>query len=196
MAKEKQEQLQIPSMEQVEAERKRLRQGTRFWRTLRSTVAILVVVAAAAILISTQFLPVLQVYGSSMTPMLEEGEIVVLSKSTDLETGDVVAFYYNNKILVKRVIGGAGDWISIAEDGTVFVNNVEIEEPYITEKSLGECDLEFPYQVPEGAHFVMGDHRSVSIDSRSSLIGCIRQEQMVGHVVLRVWPLNKISWIG
>ncbi len=183
-------------MDQVAEERARLRRDDRFRKTLVSTISVLVVVAATAILIATLLLPVLQVYGSSMTPILSEGEIVVLSKNTKMETGDIVAFYYNNKILVKRVIGVPGDWINMDPDGTVYVNNVKLEEPYLTEKSWGECDLEFPYQVPEGGYFVMGDHRSVSIDSRSTQIGCIRDEQFVGRVFLRVWPLSKIQWIS
>ncbi len=196
MENKEQKQVQVPSMEQIEAERNRLHQGVQFRQTLNSTVAVLVVVAAIAILISTLLLPVLQIYGSSMSPSLGEGEIVVLTKSTDLETGDIVAFYYNNKILVKRVIGTPGDWISMDPDGTVYVNDQILEEPYLTEKSLGECDIAFPYQVPEGGFFVMGDHRSVSIDSRSTQIGCIREEHLVGRVFLRVWPLDKLEWIS
>ncbi len=195
MAKDKKQITEIPTMEQVSAERDRLRQGSRFRSTLNSTVAVLVVVAAVAILVSTLMLPVLQIYGSSMTPMLEDGQIVVLNKTTEFETGDVIAFYYNNKILVKRVIGGPGDWIDIREDGSVYLNNEPLEEPYLTEKSLGECDLEFPYQVPDQSYFVMGDHRAVSIDSRMTQVGCVHTDQVVGKVFLRVWPLNKIQWM-
>ncbi|MEE1315485.1 MAG: signal peptidase I [Faecalimonas sp.] len=183
----------LPSMEQIVAERERRQQGKLFGKTLRSTIAILVVVAAVAVLVSTLWMPVLQIYGSSMAPLLEDGEIVVLTKSHTYDTGEVMAFYYNNKILVKRVIGKSGDWIRMEEDGTVFVNDVELDEPYLNEKHLGECDLEFPYQVPEKAYFVLGDHRSVSIDSRSSLVGCVREEQIVGKLALRVWPLKQIS---
>ncbi len=192
MAKKKQ--VNIPPMEVVQAEKERMKQNSRFRAALNSTVAVLIVVAAAAILVATLVLPVLQIYGSSMTPVLAEGEIVVLTKRTELSPGDIVAFYYNNKILVKRVIGLPGDWISIDEDGNVYRNSQWLQEPYLTEKSLGECDLEFPYQVPEGGYFVMGDHRAVSIDSRSSVVGCIREEQLVGRVFLRVWPLNKFDW--
>ncbi len=196
MAKEKKRSVpEIPSAEQVSAERERLRQRSRFRRTLVSTIAVLIVVAAVSILISTLWLPVLQVYGSSMTPLFEDGDIVALVKSSNFETGDIIAFYYNNKILVKRVICGPGDWINIDEDGVVYVNDEKLDEPYILDQSLGECDLTFPYQIPDEAFFVMGDHRSVSIDSRSSLIGCVRHEQIVGHVVLRMWPIKKISLI-
>ncbi len=185
---------EIPTIEQVAAERERLQHGSRFRSTVRSTVGILLVVAALAILVSTLLLPVLQVYGSSMTPVLEDGEVVVLTKEKDFETGDIIAFYYNNKILVKRVIAGPGDWVDIDVDGNVYVNEKPLDEPYLTERSLGECDIELPYQVPDKAFFVMGDHRSVSIDSRSSIIGCIRTDQIAGRVFLRVWPLKRLTF--
>ncbi len=196
MTHKEQKNIVIPSIEQVEAERKRLHHNKLFKRTLRSTVAILIVVAAIAILIATLLFPVLQIYGSSMSPVLKDGEIVVLTKTSDFKTGDIVAFYYNNKILVKRVICGAGDWIDMDEDGNVFVNGTKIDEPYITDKSIGQCDMKFPYQIPDESYFVMGDHRSVSIDSRSSQVGCVRTEQVVGHVLFRIWPLTEISWIS
>ncbi len=195
MAKQ-QKQIEIPSVELVMEERQRLHQAERFRRTMSSTISVLIVVAATAVLIATLLLPVLQIYGDSMSPILEEGEIVVLTKSTQLHSGDVIAFYYNNKILVKRVIGVPGDWITIDAQGVVTRNGEVLDEPYLSEKSLGQCDLEFPYQVPEGGYFVMGDHRAVSTDSRSSQIGCIREEQILGRAVLRVWPLNKIDKIS
>jgi len=147
------------------------------------------VVAAFAVLVATLWMPVLQIYGSSMTPTLDEGQIVLSVKSRDFKQGDLVAFYIGNKILVKRVIAGPADMVSISEDGTVRVNSVDLDEPYITEKALGECDLEFPYQVPESRYFLMGDHRETSIDSRSSAVGCISGEQVVGKIVYCVWPL-------
>lgn len=151
--------------------------------------------AATAVLVATLWLPVLQIYGSSMTPTLNEGDVVVSVKSQNYECGDVIAFYYNNKILIKRVIASAGEWVDIKRDGSVYVNGVRKEEPYISDKSLGECDVEFPYQVPESRVFVMGDHRSTSVDSRSTAIGCIAEEQIVGKIVFCTWPLGKIGWV-
>lgn len=185
-----------PTIEQLEAELTRVRHKREYGKTLRGTIYILIVVAAVAFLIASLFLPVLRVYGTSMEPTLKNKEIVVTLKGSEFQRGDIVAFYYNNKILLKRVIGVAGDQIVIEKDGTVFVNGEELNEPYISEKSLGECDLTFPYQVPENRIFVMGDHRDVSIDSRSSTIGCIADEAIVGKVSLRVWPLNQFGIIN
>lgn len=185
-----------PTIEQLEAELIRVRHKREYGKTLRGTIYILVVVAAVAFLIASLFLPVLRVYGTSMEPTLKNKEIVVALKGSEFQRGDIVAFYYNNKILLKRVIGVAGDQIVIEKDGTVFVNGEELNEAYISEKSLGECDLTFPYQVPENRIFVMGDHRDVSIDSRSSTIGCIADEAIVGRVALRVWPLNQFGIIN
>jgi signal peptidase I len=153
-------------------------------------------VAAVAVLVATLLLPVLRIYGTSMSPTLTNGEIVLSLKGSDFETGDVIAFYYNNKILVKRVIAGPGDWVDIKEDGTVYINDVELDEPYVVEKALGECDIEMPYQVPESRYFVMGDHRSVSIDSRSTSIGCVSEEQIVGKLVMKIWPLSDLGKIN
>ena len=185
-----------PTIEQLEAELTRVRHKREYGKTLRGTIYILIVVAAVAFLIASLFLPVLRVYGTSMEPTLKNKEIVVALKGSEFQRGVIVAFYYNNKILLKRVIGVAGDQIVIEKDGTVFVNGEELNEPYISEKSLGECDLTFPYQVPENRIFVMGDHRDVSIDSRSSTIGCIADEAIVGKVSLRVWPLNQFGIIN
>ena len=146
-----------------------------------------------AVLVATLWLPVLQIYGSSMTPTLEEGDIVVSIKSKTYETGDIVEFYYNNKILIKRVIAGSGDWVDLDEDGTVYVNGEKLDEPYVKDKAFGECDLELPYQVPESRIFVMGDHRSVSVDSRSKAVGCVAEEQIVGKLVCRIWPLTGLQ---
>ena len=187
---------EVATVEQLEKELSRVRHTKEYGRTLRGTIYILIVVAAVAFLIATLFLPVLRVYGTSMEPTLKNKEIVIAFKGSDFKRGDIVAFYYNNKILLKRVIGVAGDQIVIEEDGTVFVNGEELEEPYISVKSLGECDLTFPYQVPENRIFVMGDHRDVSIDSRSSTIGCIADESIIGKVAIRIWPLSDLGTIN
>ena len=185
----------FPSVEQLETELKREKYKRRYHSVLRSTVYTLITVAAIAILVATLWLPVLQVYGSSMTPTLQDGEIIFTVKTSKFEPGDVVAFYYNNKILVKRVIASSGQWIDIDKDGTVYVNEKELKEPYVTDKTLGECDIDLPYQVPDGRVFVMGDHRSTSIDSRTRAIGCVAQEQIVGKIVFRIWPLNRLGGI-
>lgn len=184
---------QIPSVEDLETEIKRVKHQSRYRTVLKSTIYTLITVAAIAVLVATLWLPVLQIYGSSMTPTLEDGQIVFSVKTSDLEPGDIVAFYYNNKILVKRVIAGPGDWVDFDEDGAVYVNDVELDEPYLSEKSLGDADIELPYQVPDGKIFVMGDHRSTSVDSRHTAIGCVSDEQIVGKIIFRIWPLNEIG---
>lgn len=186
----------LPTVEQLEAEISRETRRSRFGSTARSTVYILITVAAAAILAATLFFPVLKIYGKSMSPTLDEGEIVVSLKNSDFKTGDIIAFYYNNKVLVKRVICGPGDWIDLREDGTVVVNGSVIDEPYLPEKALGICDLELPYQVPEEQFFVMGDDRAVSVDSRSTAVGCVAKEQVVGRILFCVWPLEKLGPIN
>ena len=184
---------EMPSAEQLEAELKREKYKRRYHSVLRSTIYTLITVAAIAVLVATLWLPVLQIYGSSMTPTLQDGEIIFSVKTADLEPGDIVAFYYNNKILVKRVICGPGDWVNIDEDGTVYVNEVRLKEPHLAEKALGDCNIELPYQVPDGKIFVMGDHRSTSVDSRNTAVGCVAQEQIVGKIIFRIWPLNRLG---
>ncbi|CAH0536208.1 Signal peptidase I (EC 3.4.21.89) [Oscillospiraceae bacterium] len=180
----------LPTAEQLDMERRRLRYKRRYNRTLRSTVAILIVVAALAVLAATLWMPVLRVYGSSMAPTLHNGEILVSVKTKDFSSGDIIAFYHGNKLLIKRYIAGPSDYVNIDEDGAVSVNGTLLDEPYLAEKAYGEADIEFPYQVPDQRYFVMGDNRSVSIDSRSSIVGCIAEDQIVGKVVFRVWPLS------
>ena len=178
----------LPTAEQLDMERRRLRYKRRYNRTLRSTVAILIVVAALAVLAATLWMPVLRVYGSSMAPTLHNGEILVSVKTGDFSSGDIIAFYHGNKLLIKRYIAGSSDYVNIDESGDVSVNGTLLDEPYLAEKAYGEADIEFPYQVPDQRYFVMGDNRSVSIDSRSSIVGCIAEDQIVGKVVFRVWP--------
>lgn len=182
-----------PTVEQLEQEIKRVRYQSRYRTVLKSTIYTLITVAAVAVLVATLWLPVLQIFGSSMTPTLQDGEIVFSVKTDEMQLGDIVAFYYNNKILVKRVIAGPGDWVNIQEDGTVLVNDVVLEEPYLAEKSFGEADIELPYQVPDGRIFVMGDHRATSVDSRHTAVGCVAQEQIVGKIIFRIWPLERLG---
>ena len=182
-----------PTLAQLKAELKRERHRRTYGLTLRSTIYSLITVAAVAVLVATLFLPVLQIYGTSMTPTLYDGDVVVSVKTGRLERGDVVAFYYNNKILVKRVIAGPGQWVDIDEDGSVYVDGELLDEPYVEEKALGTCNIELPYQVPDGRLFVMGDHRSVSVDSRDQSVGCVSEEQIVGRLTFRLWPLNRIG---
>ena len=186
----------IPATEQLEAELAREKYKHRYHSVLRSTIYTLVIVAAVAVLTATLWLPVLQIYGSSMTPTLQDGEIVFSVKTSKFQPGDVVAFYYNNKILIKRVICGPADWVNIDENGTVYINGKELEEPYLAEKALGDCNIELPYQVPDGKVFVMGDHRSTSVDSRNTAVGCVAQEQIVGKIIFRIWPLNRLGIVG
>lgn len=182
-----------PSVAQLEAELKRERHKKRYLSALKSTICTLIIVAAVSVLVATLWMPVLQIYGSSMTPTLQDGDILVSLNTDRLENGDVVAFYYNNKILVKRVIAQPGDWVNIEQDGTVYVNSVPLSEPYLTEKALGECNIAMPYQVPEGRIFVLGDHRTTSIDSRSTAVGCVALEQIVGKVIFRIWPMDRVG---
>lgn len=185
----------LPELSQLEAELAREKYKHRYRAVLKSTAYTLITVAAISVLVATLWLPVLQTNGSSMSPTLEDGEIVVTVKSSEFDQGDVIAFYYNNKILVKRVIAGPGDWINIDDEGNVYVNGQTLSEPYLEEKALGDCNIKLPYQVPDGRFFVMGDHRSVSIDSRNTAVGCVATEQVVGRIVFRVWPFNTFGAI-
>jgi len=188
--------VEMPSTKQLEEELKRVKYKRRYRFVLRSTIYTLITVAAAAILVATLWLPVLQIYGSSMTPTLQDGEIIFSVKTSEFEQGEIIAFYYNNKILIKRAICGPGDWVDIDEDGNVYVNEVLLDEPYLVERALGDCNIELPYQVPDGKFFVMGDHRSTSVDSRNTAVGCVSQEQIVGKVLFRIWPLKRAGMVN
>lgn len=194
MENKKKKEVSLPTKKQVETERKRYRRQRAYNKALRGTVYVLTIVAAVAVLISTLILPVLQIEGTSMEPTLTNGDIVLLMKTTRFERGDLCAFTWNNKLLVKRVIGLPGDWIEIDTDGTVYLNGDKLEEPYVEQMALGECDLVFPYQVPAGQYFVIGDMRESSIDSRNTLIGCIPKDQIVGKAFFRIWPFKSIRF--
>lgn len=181
-----------PTLEQLRGELERVRYRRRYRSVLRSTIYTLIVVAAIAVLVATIWMPVLRIYGTSMTPTLHEGDIVVSLKDSNFQKGDLIAFYFGNKILVKRCIAGPGQWVDIKEDGSVYVDGQLLEEPYLTEKAFGICDLTLPYQVPDNRYFCMGDHRATSADSRSSSIGCVAEEQIVGKIFFLVWPLHSM----
>lgn len=185
--------VELPELELIETELRKAKYGKRYRSVFRSTVYILLVVAAVTVLVATIWLPVLQVYGTSMTPTLDDGDIVLSISEGSFKEGDIIAFYYNNKVLIKRVIGLSGDWVDIDEDGVVSVNGEVLEEPYISEHALGDCNISLPFQVPEGKIFVLGDHRSVSVDSRNKSIGCISEENIVGKLVFRAWPLEQLG---
>lgn len=192
MGKKKKE-IEIPSSALLREELAREQYRHQYNRTLRSTIYTLITVAAIAILVATLWMPVLQIYGNSMTPTLEPGDYVVTLKTDKFQPGDMIAFYYNNKVLVKRVVASAGDWVNIDEDGNVYINDELLNEPYLVEKAYGDTNIDFPYQVPESRVFVLGDHRSVSVDSRNTAVGCVSEEQIVGKLQLRVWPLDSLE---
>lgn len=189
----KKKELEMPELDQIQKEVDRLKYQSRFRQVLRSTVYAMVVVAAVAVLVATIWMPVLQIYGSSMSPTLAEGDVVISLKGTQFQPGDLVAFYIGNRILVKRCIAGPGQWVDLDEDGNVYVDGELLEEPYLTEKAFGDANIELPYQVPENRFFCMGDHRATSVDSRHTEVGCVSQDQVVGKIVFRIWPLEEFG---
>ena len=196
MKQKKKEAISLPTREQVERERRQYRWKKAYFNALGGTIRVLTMVAAVAALIATLVLPVLQIEGSSMEPTLKSGDIVLLNKTTSFGRGDICGFAWNNKILIKRVIGIPGDWIEIDTDGTVYRNGEKLDEPYAEQIAFGECDLEFPFQVPQEQYFVLGDMRESSIDSRNTLVGCVENEQIIGKIIFRIWPLEDIRYFG
>lgn len=184
----------LPTKKQVETERKRYRRQKAYGKALGGTLYVLTIVAAVAVLVATLVIPVLQIEGTSMAPTLVNGDIVLLTKTTGFDRGELCGFSWNNKLLIKRVIGIPGDWIEMDTDGTVYRNGEKLNEPYAEQLAVGECDLEFPFQVPQEQYFVLGDMRESSIDSRNTLIGCVEKEQIVGKVFFRVWPLKMMRF--
>ena len=192
---EEQKQFDLPDAEQFRKEFKRLQYQKNFSKTMRNTIGSLLVVGAIAVILSVLVVPVMRVTGVSMTPTLQNEDLLLCVRSANYEEGDIVAFYYNNKILLKRVIGVSGDTINITEEGAVSINDEPLYEPYVNELAMGECDISLPYQVPESRVFVMGDHRAVSIDSRSTAIGCVAEEAIVGKVLLRIYPFDRFGML-
>jgi len=188
--------LTLPTTSQLEKELKRVKFNSRYKKLLKSTVYVILIVVALSVLVATLFLPILQIYGNSMEPTLSEGNIVVAVKKSDFKSGDIIAFYYNNRILVKRIVAKSSEWVNIDEDGNVFINDKLLDEPYLKEKYYGEVDIEFPYQVPEDTYFVLGDERKLSVDSRNSEIGCISSEDIIGKVIFNVWPIKEFGIIN
>ena len=186
----------LPTIQQLEAERSRLRSKNRYNRTLRSTVAILVVVAALAVLVATLWMPVLRIYGTSMSPTLTDGQVVITVKTGRFRSGDIAALYHGNKLLIKRYIAGPGQWVDIDRLGNVSIDGKALDEPYLTDKAYGETNIDLPYQVPDDRYFLMGDNREVSVDSRNTTVGCVARDQIVGKVVFRIWPLKDFGPVG
>ena len=190
------QQLEMPSVELLQGELKRTQYNRRYRRTLRTTIFSLLLVAAVAVIIAVLLLPVLQISSGSMENTLVDGDMVISLNNGKYKTGDIIGFYYNNVVLIKRVIATSGDWVDIAEDGTVTVNGVVLDEPYVEEKALGDCNIKLPYQVPQGKCFVLGDNRTESIDSRNTAVGCISNDVVLGKLLARIWPLKSFTLLN
>lgn len=185
----------FPDMDDIENELTRLKEKRSWTRALRNAVFTVVTVAAAAVLIAMLFLPVVRITGTSMEPNLMDGDILVGVKSGEYTTGEICCFYYNNKILLKRVIGKPGDVVDMDEVGYVYLNGERLDEPYLSERSAGISDVQFPVQIPDGKLFVLGDHRATSVDSRSTAVGLVDIDNVVGRMLFRVWPLDEFGSI-
>ena len=186
--------IELPTIEELEAEINRKKHKQNQHHLMRNAIYVLIVVAAVTSLISIFFVRALKTFGSSMTPTLEDGDIVAVYLTDEAEPGQLVAFYFNNKLIIKRVIALGGSVVDMDEAG-VFVDGSPLEEPYLTEKALGEVSVEFPFTVPDGQYFVLGDNRITSTDSRSSIIGCVDPDNMLGRVIFKVWPLGEFGKI-
>lgn len=189
------EHTEIINLEKIKEDYKTRKNREKFFYELKKTIGFFLVIISVGIIISSFWVRVLTIYGTSMSPNLTAKDTVVAFKKDQYKSGDVIAFYYNNKVLVKRVIATSGDWVNISNNGNVIINDKEIKEKYLlkSSKSIGKTDIKLPYQVPENKIFVMGDHRSVSIDSRNKIIGSIGKEQIIGKIKFIIWPLSRFD---
>ena len=188
----------LPELNEIESEMSQVRSKGRFRQSLKGTFGALVVVVAIAVIIAFILLPVLKITnGHNMEPGFQTGDIILLQKTSKAEKGDVCAFYFNNKLLLRRVIAGEGDKVEIDEQGYVKVNGEFLEEDgYISEHALGQCDIDFPFHVPAGQYFVMGDNRDFAFDSRATNFGCVSQEEIYGKPMARIYPFDRFAWFG
>ena len=189
MVNEQEKQVQVPSLKEIQSERKRIRRGTYYRQAFRGTVSVLLVVAAIAVLITTLFLPILQISGDSMSPTMEHNEIVVLLKTKKFERGDLIGFYYQGKILLKRVIALPEDEVAIDADGNVYVNGELLDEPYVSSWS----DFEGEFSVPEDCYFFAGDNRYGSLDARYWARPYIHKDDIKGKAKFVIFPFSSFG---